>query len=85
MRILAEDDMKISRWGLIKFLKRYNEGQSLENAQKTGLPVEGVSIEMMNFIDAEMERNDEMTAPELTRRVNQRFEKQFSQDKVKRL
>lgn len=85
VRILAEDDVKISRWGLIKFLKRYDERQSLENAPKTGRPVEGVSIELMNFIDAEMERNDEMTSPELTRRVNQRFEKLFSQDKVKRL
>ena len=40
---------------------------------------------MMNFIDAEMEKNDEMTAPQLTKRVNERFEKQFSQDKIKRL
>lgn len=39
---------------------------------------------MMNFIDAEMERNDEMTALEQNRRVNQQFGKQFSQDKVKR-
>ena len=39
----------------------------------------------MNFIDAEMERNDEMTSPELTRRVLLRFGTQFSQDKIRRL
>ena len=85
MQIVAKDKVKISRWGLIKFLKRYDERQSLENALKTGRPAEGVSIEMLNFIDTEMEQNEEMTVPELTRRVNQRFEKQFSQDKVRPL
>jgi len=29
------------------------------------MPSEGVTIELMNSIDAEMERNDEMTSPEL--------------------
>ena len=39
---------------------------------------------MVNFLDAEMERNDEMTSPELTRRVNDRFSTQFTQAKIKR-
>ena len=85
VQILTEDDVKISRWGLIKFHKMYDERQSLKNAPKTGCPAERVSVETMNLIDAEMEQNDEMTAPKLTRRVNQQFGKQFSQDKVKRL
>ena len=77
--------MKISWWGLIKFLKRYDERQSLKNALKTGRPAKGVSIEMMNFIDAEMEQHDELTAPELTRRVNQRFGKQCHKIKLSNL
>ena len=85
VRILAQDDIKISRWSVIRFLKRYEERQSLENAPKTGRPAEDVTLEMMNFRDAEMEKNDEMTAPQLTRRVNKCFEKQFLQDKNKRL
>ena len=83
VRILAQDDIKVSHWSVIRFLKRYEERQSLENAPKTGRPVEDVTLEMMNFMDAEMEKNDEMTAPQLTKRVNERFEKQFSQDKIK--
>ena len=80
-----QDDIKISRWSVIRFLKRYEERLSLENAPKTGRPAEDVTLEMMNFTDAEMEKSDEMTAQQLTKRVNERLEKQFSQDKIKRL
>lgn len=61
------------------------ERKSLENAQRSGRPAADVSVDMMDFLDAEMEMNDEMTAPELTRRVNDRFSMQFSQGKIKRL
>lgn len=37
----------------------------------------------MNFLDTEMERNDEVTAPELTGGINNRFETRFSQPKIK--
>lgn len=85
VRILAGDDVKISRWSVIRFLKRYQERGTLENAPKSGRPSVGVSMELMNFIDAEMERNDEMTSPELTRRIYQQFGLHFSLNKVKRL
>ena len=39
----------------------------------------------MNFIDTEMERNDELTSPELTRRILLHFGLQFSTEKVRRL
>lgn len=35
----------------------------------------------MNFIDAEMERNDELTSQELTSRIHARFGIQFSPEK----
>lgn len=85
VKLLAEDDVKISRWSVIKFLKRYRERQSLENAPRTGRPSEGVTIEVMNFIDAEMERNDEMTSPLLARKIYEKFGLNFSIQKVKRL
>ena len=56
VRILAEDDIKISRWSIIRFLRRYQERQSLENAPKSGRPSQGIMIELMNFIDTEMGR-----------------------------
>jgi len=42
------------------------------------MPSEGVTIELMNSIDAEMERNDEMTSPELAQRIFKEFRIQFS-------
>ena len=42
VRILAEDDIKISSRSIIRFLKRYQERQSLENAPKSGCPPQGV-------------------------------------------
>lgn len=85
VRILAQDDIKISRWSVIRFLKRYDERQSLENAPKSGRPTADIDMVTMNFIDSEMEKDDELTAPELTKRVNERFGTKLSTDKVKRL
>lgn len=85
VRVLAEDDVKISRWSVIRFLRRYKERQSLGNAPKSGRPAQGVTVELMNFIDVEMERNDELTSPLLARKILQRFGLQFSQEKVRRL
>ena len=85
VRILAQDDIKISRWNVIRFLKRYDERQCLENASKSGCPTADIDMVTMNFIDSEMEKDDELTAPELTKRVNERFGMKFSTDKVKRL
>ena len=85
MRILAEDDVKVSCWSIIKFLKRYQARKSLENAPQSGHPAAEVSVEMMNFLDAEMERNDEMTAPELMRRINDRLQTLLTQVKIKHL
>ena len=85
VRILAEDDVKISRWSVIRFLRRFQETKSLENAAKSGRPPLGVTIELMNFIDAEMESNDELTSPELAKRILLHLGVQFSPQKVRRL
>ena len=58
VRILAEDDVEISRWSIIRFLRRFQERKSLDNAAKSGRPPLGVTMELLNFIDAEMESND---------------------------
>ena len=85
IRLLAEDDIKVTRWSVIRFLKHYQERKLLENAPRTGRPSEGVTIELMNFIDREMERNDEMTSPQRSRWIYQEFGMQFSCQKVKPL
>ena len=58
VRILAEDDVKVSRWSISKFLKRHQERKSLENAPQSGRPAAEVSVEMMNLLDPEKERRD---------------------------
>lgn len=81
LHILAEDDVKVSRWSVIRYIKRYQDRQSLQNAPRSDRPTGEVTLEMMNFLDTEMEWNDEMTAPELTRGINDRFETRFSHQK----
>ena len=53
----------------------------LQNDAKPGRPSEGVIIQLMNATDAEMERNDEMTSPELAQRMFKEFRIQFSRPK----
>ena len=56
----------------------------LENDVKPGRPSKGVIIELMNAIDTELERNDEMTSPELAKRIFKEFRIQFSRAKSQR-
>ena len=85
VQILAEDNVKVGHRSVIRFLKCYQGRQSLEKAPRSGRPTGEVTLEMMNFLDTEMERNDEVTAPELTGGINNQFETRFSQPKIKRL
>ena len=41
-----------------RLLRRFQETRSLENAAKFGRPPLGITIKLMNFIDAEIESND---------------------------
>ena len=63
VRILADNECQTSRLSVRRFLRRFQERQSFENAPTPGLPAEQVILEVLNFIDAEMERNYELTAP----------------------
>ena len=54
---------------------------SLENAPRPGRPSEGVTLELMDIINKQMERNDELTSPGLTKLMYE----EFSIQKVKRL
>lgn len=85
VKILAEDDCHISRLSVRRFLRRFQETQSFANAPKSGRPNENVTPEIMNFIDSEMERDDELTAPKLRKRLWQQFRVDFSESKLKRL
>ena len=59
VRILAEDECQISHLGVRRFLTCFQERQSLENAPLPGRPTVQVPLEVMNFIDTEMDKDDE--------------------------
>ena len=84
-KTLANDDCKISRLSVRRFLKRFQERQSFENAPLPGRPAEDVTPELMSFIDKQMEQNDELTAPNFRKKIFEEFEVMFSESKVKRL
>ena len=85
VRILADDECQTSRLSVRRFLRRFQERQSLENTPTPGRPAEQVTLEVLNFIDAEMEKNDELTAPHRRNKINEKFHCDFSESKVKRI
>lgn len=85
VRILAQDGCPISRLSVRLFLRRFQERQSFANAPPPGRPSESVTPEIMNFIDTEMERNDELTSPTLRQKIRNEFGVDFSESKIKRL
>ena len=85
VKILGDDDCQISRLSVRRFLKRFQERQSFANAPLPGRPNENVTPEVLNFIDAEMEKNDELTAPKLGKKLQEQFGVNFSESKVKKL
>ena len=66
------------------FLRHFQERQSFANAPQPGHPNENVTTEVLNFIDAEIEKNDELTEPKLGKKLQERFGIDFSESKVKR-
>ena len=68
-----------------RFLRRFQERQSFENAPLPGRPAKDVTPELMTFVDNQMEHNDELTAPNLQKKIYEEFGVNFSESKVKRL
>ena len=85
VKILGDDDCQISRLSVRRFLRRFQERHSFANAPLPGRPSEAVTPEVLDFIDAEMEKNDELTARKLGKKLQEQFGVNFSESKVKRL
>ena len=85
VKILGDDDCQISRLSVRRFLRRFQERQSFANAPQPGRLNEKVTPEVLNFIDAEMEKDDELTVPTLCKKLQEQFGVDFSDSKVKRL
>lgn len=78
-------NFQISAKSISKFLKRYKERNSLENAHKSGRPTESVTSEIKEFIDKSYKDNDELSSPKLQKMLQEKFGVSFSRSKVKRL
>jgi len=83
--MLAEDEFITSCLTVRRFLRRFEDRQSFENLRLPGRPAEKVTPQLLDFIDAEMDKNDELTAPNPRRKINEKFQVDFSERKVKRL
>ena len=73
VKILGDDDCQISRLSVRRFVKRFQERLSFLNAPLPSRPNESVTPEVLSFIDAEMEKNDELTEPKLGKKLHEQF------------
>ena len=82
---LARRNIAISRVSICKLLNKWNTVAQVADQGREPTLGENVTIEVMEFIDKCMEQNDELTAPHLMERVNEKNGVNFSKSKIKRL
>ncbi len=83
LRILESEGVEISRVGLWKFLQRFKQNQTLSTASPQRK--ESVPMDVLDFIDTQMESNDELTSPRLQQLIEANFGLKFSCSKIKKL
>ena len=81
---LARRDITVSRLSIYKLLRKWQSTQTVADLPRcTPSYGENVTLELLDFIDKEMHDNDELTAPTLMEKVNDKFEVNFSLSKIK--
>ena len=83
LRILQSEEVEISRVGLWKFLRRFKQNQTLSATSPQ--QKESVPMDILHFIDTQMESNDELTSPRLQQLIETNFGLKFSCSKSKKL
>ena len=83
LRILEREGVEISQVGLWKFLQRFKQNQTLSTASPRRK--QSVPMNVLSFIDAQMESNDELTSPRLQQLIETNFDLKFSCSKIKKL
>ena len=76
LRILQSEEVEISRVGLWKFLQRFKQNQTLSATSPQRK--ESVPMDILHFIDTQMESNDELTSPRLQQLIETNFGLKFS-------
>ena len=63
-RVLEEEGVKVSRFGVHKFIQLYNESGSIDRKGGSGRPSK-VTLQVKHLVDQQMEKDDESTAYQL--------------------
>ncbi len=63
-KLLAKEGLRVSKNGVLKFLKRFTENGSIARKPGSGRPCK-ISPAMKSLIDEQMERDDETTAMQI--------------------
>ena len=84
-RKMAEEGVSITRTTVYNILKKWNLHGTVATLALPPRKRKGVTNEILDFIDNQMENDDELTAKNLQLRINQHFGESFSISKVKDL
>ena len=70
-KLLKEDKIHCSRQSVSKVIAKYVKTGSVKDRPRTGRPSKYSAFEISSAIDREMENNDELTARELQRKLQE--------------
>ena len=82
---LANDGESVTRAAIYSIFKKWDEHKTTGNLPLPPRPREGVTTDLLNFVNTVMEANDETTARTLMHKISDTFNVQFSISKVQRL
>ena len=86
VRKMADEGVEgISRMTVYNIMKKWNELKTVAPIPHPVRERQGVTLELLDFIDKEMEKDDELTSVTLQRRISKQFSVEFSVSKVKDL
>ena len=85
VRVIGADDITVTRTTVYNIIKKWEKHQTIATLPPPPKPRKGVTNEILDFIDRQMELDDELTAKTLSNRIYEEFEERFSICKVKDL
>ena len=75
----------VSRTTVYKTCKKWNVSRTVDDVPSERKGPKNVTNEICDYIDCEMEKNNELTGSSLTKNLNQHFQVSFSVSKVRKL
>lgn len=85
VRKMTAEGYLVTRTSVYSILKKWDKHKSVRNLPPPPRPKKGVTNELLDFIDKQMEKNDELTGQSLQKYILDEFNESFSVSKVKDL